>query len=60
MKKLGAVLLVFVLFLAVASNVYGAVFTRLGTSTMIANGLVALPVPPLVLLAPLALLALPL
>ena len=40
-----------VLFLAVASNVYGAVFTRLGTSTMIANTLVALPVPPLVMLA---------
>ena len=40
-----------VLFLAVASNVYGAVFTRLGTGTMIANGLLALPVPPLVLMA---------
>jgi tripartite ATP-independent transporter DctM subunit len=40
-----------VLFLAVASNVYGAVFTRLGTSTMIANTLAALPVPPLVMLA---------
>ncbi|MGQ0607025.1 MAG: TRAP transporter large permease [Chloroflexota bacterium] len=40
-----------VLFLAVASNIYGAVFTRLGTSTMLANTLVALPVPPLVLLA---------
>jgi tripartite ATP-independent transporter DctM subunit len=40
-----------VLFLAVASNVYGAVFTRLGTSTMLANTLVALPVPPLVMLA---------
>ena len=40
-----------VLFLAVASNIYGAVFTRLGTSTMIANTLVALPVPPMVLLA---------
>jgi tripartite ATP-independent transporter DctM subunit len=40
-----------VLFLAVASNVYGAVFTRLGTSTMLANWLVALPVPPLVMLA---------
>ena len=34
-----------------ASNVYGAVFTRLGTGTMIANGLLALPVPPLVLMA---------
>ena len=40
-----------VLFLAVASNIYGAVFTRLGTSTMIANTLVELPVPPLVMLA---------
>jgi tripartite ATP-independent transporter DctM subunit len=40
-----------VLFLAVASNIYGSVFTRLGTSTMLANWLVALPVPPLVLLA---------
>jgi len=40
-----------VLFLAVASNVYGAVFTRLGTSTMIANTLLALPVPPLGMLA---------
>ncbi|MGH2393309.1 MAG: TRAP transporter large permease [Candidatus Limnocylindria bacterium] len=40
-----------VLFLAVASNIYGAVFTRLGTSTMLANALVALPVPPLVMLA---------
>ncbi|HSF06913.1 MAG TPA: TRAP transporter large permease subunit [Methylomirabilota bacterium] len=40
-----------VLFLAVASNIYGAVFTRLGTSTMLANALLALPVPPLVMLA---------
>jgi len=40
-----------VLFLAVASNVYGAVFTRLGTGTMIANTLLALPVPPLALMA---------
>jgi tripartite ATP-independent transporter DctM subunit len=40
-----------VLFLAVASNIYGAVFTRLGTSTMLANALLALPVPPLALLA---------
>jgi TRAP-type mannitol/chloroaromatic compound transport system permease large subunit len=35
-----------VLFLAVASNMYGAVFTRLGTSTMIADAMLALPVPP--------------
>jgi tripartite ATP-independent transporter DctM subunit len=40
-----------VLFLAVASNIYGAVFTRLGTSTMLANALASLPVPPLVMLA---------
>jgi tripartite ATP-independent transporter DctM subunit len=40
-----------VLFLAVASNIYGSVFTRLGTSSMLANALVALPVPPLVMLA---------
>jgi tripartite ATP-independent transporter DctM subunit len=39
-----------VLFLAVASNVYGAVFTRLGTSTMIAEWLVALGLPPTALL----------
>jgi tripartite ATP-independent transporter DctM subunit len=39
-----------VLFLAVASNIYGAVFTRLGTSTMLANSLLALPVPPLAML----------
>jgi tripartite ATP-independent transporter DctM subunit len=35
-----------VLFLAVASNIYGSVFTRLGTSTMIADAMLALPVPP--------------
>lgn len=39
-----------VLFLAVASNIYGAVFTRLGTSTMLATALVELPVPPLAML----------
>jgi tripartite ATP-independent transporter DctM subunit len=39
-----------VLFLAVASNIYGAVFTRLGTSTMIADAMLALPVPPSMLL----------
>jgi TRAP-type mannitol/chloroaromatic compound transport system permease large subunit len=32
-----------VLFLAVASNVFGAVFTKLGTATVITNSLVALP-----------------
>jgi tripartite ATP-independent transporter DctM subunit len=35
-----------VLFLAVASNIYGAVFTRLGTSTMMANAMLSLPLPP--------------
>ncbi len=39
-----------VLFLAVASNIYGSVFTRLGTSSMLASTLVSLPVPPLVML----------
>ncbi|MFQ5896905.1 MAG: TRAP transporter large permease subunit [Candidatus Methylomirabilia bacterium] len=40
-----------VLFLAVASNIYGSVFTRLGTGTWIAESMLALPVPPLALLA---------
>ncbi|MBI2460681.1 MAG: TRAP transporter large permease subunit [Candidatus Rokubacteria bacterium] len=40
-----------VLFLAVASNIYGAVFTRLGTGTLIAKSLLALPLPPLALMA---------
>jgi len=39
-----------VLFLAVASNVFGAVFARLGTATVITNTLIALPVPPTVML----------
>ena len=39
-----------VLFLAVASNVFGAVFARLGTATVITKTLVALPVPPFVML----------
>jgi tripartite ATP-independent transporter DctM subunit len=39
-----------VLFLAVASNVYGAVFTKLGTSTMIAEAMLGLPVSPEVML----------
>ena len=34
-----------VLFLAVASNVFGAVFARLGTATVITNALLALPIP---------------
>ncbi|MFQ5827687.1 MAG: TRAP transporter large permease subunit [Candidatus Methylomirabilia bacterium] len=41
----------FILFLAVASNIYGAVFTRLGTGTLIANALLQLPLPPRGLLA---------
>jgi len=39
-----------VLFLAVASNVFGAVFARLGTATVITKALVALPVPPFAML----------
>jgi tripartite ATP-independent transporter DctM subunit len=34
-----------VLFLAVASNVFGAVFARLGSATVITNALLALPLP---------------
>jgi tripartite ATP-independent transporter DctM subunit len=40
-----------VVFLAVTSNIYGAVFTRLGTGTMMAESLLSLPVPPMVMLA---------
>jgi tripartite ATP-independent transporter DctM subunit len=39
-----------VIFLAVASNVYGAVFTRLGSGDALAQWLVNLPVSPIVLL----------
>jgi tripartite ATP-independent transporter DctM subunit len=39
-----------VLFLAVASNVFGAVFARLGTATVITNFLLGLPVPPFIML----------
>jgi tripartite ATP-independent transporter DctM subunit len=39
-----------VLFLAVASNVFGAIFARLGSATIITNALTALPVPPFVTL----------
>ncbi len=35
-----------VLFLAIASNIYGAVFTRLGTSTMLADWLLSLGLGP--------------
>jgi tripartite ATP-independent transporter DctM subunit len=36
-----------VLFLAVASNVFGAVFTKLGTATLITNTMAGLPLPDL-------------
>jgi TRAP-type mannitol/chloroaromatic compound transport system permease large subunit len=40
-----------VLFLAVASNVFGAVFSRLGTATAGTNALLAMQVPPVAMLA---------
>jgi tripartite ATP-independent transporter DctM subunit len=40
-----------VVFLAVTSNIFGSVFTRLGTGTMMAESILAIPVPPLVMLA---------
>jgi tripartite ATP-independent transporter DctM subunit len=39
-----------VLFLAVASNIYGAVFARLGTASLITSTMLALPVSPLVMI----------
>ena len=39
-----------VLFLAVASNVFGAIFARLGSASLITNALAKLPVPPFVTL----------
>ncbi len=39
-----------VLFLAVASNVFGAVFARLGTATAFTNWLLSLPLPPFAML----------
>ncbi|RPH84054.1 MAG: TRAP transporter large permease subunit, partial [Candidatus Rokuibacteriota bacterium] len=36
-----------VLFLAVASNIFGAVFTRLGSATLMTDTLIGLPLPPL-------------
>jgi tripartite ATP-independent transporter DctM subunit len=39
-----------VLFLAVASNVFGAIFARLGTATVFTNWLIQLPVPPFAML----------
>lgn len=35
-----------VIFLAVASNVFGAVFSRLGSATVVTNAMVQLPLPP--------------
>jgi TRAP-type mannitol/chloroaromatic compound transport system permease large subunit len=40
-----------VLLLAVTSNVFGAVFARMGTASWITNAMVSLPVPPIVMLA---------
>ena len=39
-----------VLFLAVTSNIFGAVFARLGTANWVTNQMLALPVPPIVML----------
>jgi tripartite ATP-independent transporter DctM subunit len=39
-----------VLFLAIASNVFGAVFARLGTATLITETLLELPLPPTAML----------
>jgi tripartite ATP-independent transporter DctM subunit len=39
-----------VLFLAVASNVFGAIFARLGSAAVITNAMTGLPVPPFVTL----------
>lgn len=39
-----------ILFLAVASNIYGSVFARLGTATLITNTMLSLTVSPLVMI----------
>jgi len=39
-----------ILFLAVSSNIFGAVFSRLGTATWITDYLLALPLPPIAML----------
>ncbi|MFZ1058660.1 MAG: TRAP transporter large permease subunit [Candidatus Rokuibacteriota bacterium] len=39
-----------ILFLAVASNIFGSVFARLGSATMITNTLIALSLPPLAMI----------
>jgi hypothetical protein len=40
-----------VLFLAVASNIYGSVLTRLGATTLLAGTLLELPISPMAMLA---------
>jgi len=40
-----------VLLLAVTSNIFGAVFARMGTATWVTEAMTSLPVPPLVMLA---------
>jgi tripartite ATP-independent transporter DctM subunit len=40
-----------VLLLAVTSNIFGAVFARMGTANWITNAMVSMPVPPIVMLA---------
>jgi tripartite ATP-independent transporter DctM subunit len=40
-----------VLLLAVTSNVFGAVFARMGTANWITNAMTSMPVPPIVMLA---------
>jgi TRAP-type mannitol/chloroaromatic compound transport system permease large subunit len=39
-----------VMFLAVTSNIFGAVFARLGTAEWITRSLLALPLPPMLML----------
>jgi tripartite ATP-independent transporter DctM subunit len=39
-----------ILFLAVASNIYGSVFARLGTATLITDTMLSLTVPPLLMI----------
>jgi len=40
-----------VLFLAVTSNIFGAVFARMGTADWVTSAMTSLPVPPIVMLA---------
>ena len=48
-----------VLLLAVTSNIFGAVFARLGTANWITETMLALPVPPMVMLMLVVVLHLP-